>query len=117
MTKNVYWVLKATIGEGNLEPLKNLAQRFCEATQSEEGVIAYEWSVSDDESTLHILERFADSTAALTHLENVGPILPELMALATPTVMECYGAIDDNFREATKRLPMSYTTMFAGFHR
>lgn len=117
MTNNIYWILKANIGEGNLAALKELAAKFCHMTQEEPGVVAYEWSVSEDGKVLHIYERYADSDAGLAHLANVGPSLPELMALVTPVSIECYGNVGDNLKDAMKALPMSYMETFAGFHK
>ncbi len=117
MTSNIYWILEADIGVGNLGALKRLTSEFCEATREEEGTIAYEWSLSADESVLHIYERFADSGAALAHLERVGPRLPELFGLVSLTEIECYGAATGAFKEAVKELPVVYFESFNGFHR
>ncbi len=117
MTENVYWILKGTIGEGNQDAVKELAQRFSEKTNSEEGVIAYEWSMSADGSQLHVYERFKNSDAALAHLGNVGPDLPELLGLVTPTAIECYGSPNDAFKAAVGIFPVSFFETFQGFHR
>jgi quinol monooxygenase YgiN len=116
MTNNVYWVIKAEIVEGQLAALRAIAPKFCEMTKTEPGAIAYEWSLSADEKTVHIYERYEDSDAALAHLGNVGPHLPELMGvIILPTAIECYGAASDAFKEALKDFPMIYFDQFDGF--
>lgn len=117
MTGNVYWVLVADVNEGQEEALRALAKTFSEKTKTEPGALAYEWSLSDNASRLHIHERYADSEAALAHLANVGPVLGDLLALVTPVQIDCYGRVSDAFREATKDLPMVYYTQFEGFSR
>ena len=115
MTNQIYWILKASINEGKKGELQGLAKQFCELTEKEEGVVAYEWSINDD--MLHIYERYANSDEALSHTANIGSLLPELIELVTPTEIECYGAASDAFKEAFKDVPMVYFDTFAGFHR
>ena len=117
MTSDIYWILKAEIREGKFEELKKLAPIFCEMTKNEEGVIAYEWSVSADGKMLHIYERYTDSDASLAHLANISSKLPELMEIVAITEIECYGAATSTFKEAVKDLPMVYWENFEGFHR
>ena len=117
MTDNIYWIIKLNIGEGNIQAIKDLAPAFIEKTKQEEGALAYEWSVSADGSELHVYERYADSDAALAHLGNVGPMLPELFALASPITIEVYGSASDVFKEAVKDFPTNYHSQFDGFSR
>ena len=117
MTSNIYWIFKAEIGEGKLEALKKLASKFCQITEIESSVIAYEWSISTNGKMLHVYERYVDSDAALTHLANVDPHIPELMELVTPTEIICYGAASNSFKEAVKDFPMVYMENFEGFHK
>lgn len=118
MTNNVFWVLKADVLDGQLDALKAIAPKFCEMTKTEPGSIAYEWSLSADEKTVHIYERYEDADAALAHFGNVGPVLPELMGVSiAPTVIECYGAASDAFKEALKDFPMVYFDQFDGFSK
>ena len=69
MSDNVYWILKCDIRDGQLESLKVLAKEMSEATEREEGAIAYEWHLSSDETSVRIYERFADSEATKVHLD------------------------------------------------
>ncbi len=117
MTDNLYWVLVADVNEGQEAALRALAKTFVERTKTEPGALAYEWSFSDDNSRLHIHERYASSEAALAHLANMGPVLGNLLALVSVERLDCYGSVSDAFREATRDLPMVYHTQFAGFSR
>lgn len=117
MTDNIYWILKAKIGDGNLDSLKRLAEEFCGMTKPEPGVITYEWSITPDGEFLHIYERYLDSDAAMAHLANVGSELPRLMALVSVTEIECYGKVGSDFREASKDFPMVYMDTFCGFRK
>ena len=117
MRSQIYWILKCDVNEGRLDDLKTTATKFCELTAAEEGVMAYEWSLSEDATVLHVYERYTNSEAALAHLGNVGPFLDELFSLATPREIVCYGNASDAFREAVKDLPVRYLNTFDGFHK
>jgi quinol monooxygenase YgiN len=109
---NLYWVLKATINEGQLEALQVLTKDLVKLTQAESGALAYEWSISEDQKSLHIYERYIDSEAALAHLANVGEHLPKLMQLIAPTTMECYGPASNQFKQAVAGLPVVYFNIY-----
>ena len=117
MTENIYWIISLKIGDGNVQAVKDIAPVFCDLTKQEPGALAYEWSLSADGSKLNVYERYVNSDAALAHLANVGPRLPELFALASPTGIECYGAASDTFKEAVKDLPVTFYSQFDGFCR
>ncbi|MEH6443913.1 MAG: antibiotic biosynthesis monooxygenase [Oceanospirillaceae bacterium] len=117
MSKNIYWTFSAAVNEGSLEQVKELASTMIELTQQEAGAIAYEWSLSPDESILYVYERYQNSDAALQHLANVGSCLPKLMQLISPIKLDCYGSVSESFKEAVKGLPMVYNQTFNGFHK
>jgi len=117
MTENIYWILKAKIGDRNLDNLKRLAEECCEITKTEPGVMAYEWSIAQDRGTLHIYERYVNTEAAMAHMANLSAQLPRLMELVTVTEIECYGKAGSDFREAAKDFPMTYMETFCGFRK
>lgn len=109
---NLYWVLKASINEGQLDTLKILTKDLIKLTQTEPGALAYEWSISEDQKNLHIYERYVDCDAALEHLANVGEFLPKLMQLITPTTLECYGPASNQFKQAFAGFPVVYFNVY-----
>ncbi len=117
MSNQIYWTLICDVNNGQLDALKTVSKKFCELTAQEEGVVAYEWSLSSDTGVLHVHERYVDSDAALAHLGNVGPHLDELFALVAPREIICYGNASDAFRDAVRDFPMTYMDMFNGFNR
>ena len=117
MTDNVYWVLRAEVGQQGVRPIQELAKRFCEQTKQEHGTLDYEWSFNADQTQLHVYERYADSAAALTHIQNVGPLLPEFMALTQNIRFEVYGEVSEEIKGALSELDVQYFQIFEGFHR
>ena len=65
----------ALIGEGGMgqvDAFRALAEEMSVATAKEQGVLNYEWSLSEDGKTCHILERYADSDGVRAHLDTFG---------------------------------------------
>jgi quinol monooxygenase YgiN len=63
----VAWLTQCAVKEGQLEAFKALMDEMVAATRDEPGTLDYEWFISDDDSTVHIYERFADSDATIAH--------------------------------------------------
>jgi autoinducer 2-degrading protein len=118
MTEAIYWILEANIKPGKLDALKSLAQAFSESTQKyEQGALIYEWSINESSDTLHIFERFENNEAALIHLANVGPKLPELMETVDLQSIKCHGPVSEAFKDACEGMPIRYFEVFSGFAR
>ena len=61
-SEQVYWVL--TLAVDDLEKFKSVVQRLVVATQKEEpGTLEYEYTVTDDQKTVDVVERYANSRA------------------------------------------------------
>ena len=114
---NIFWVLKCSVNEGQLDALKSLATEFCTGAEKEDGTIGYQWALTEDDSALHICERFRDNASAVTHLGNVGPHLGKLMEVVTPTGFEVYGPAGDDLREGLSTMGATFHAQFAGFAR
>jgi quinol monooxygenase YgiN len=118
MTDNVYWMLTLKINDGKLDDFKRLATEMSVATKDEPGALVYEWHLAEDGSTCHIYERYADSSATMTHLGNFGSKFAErFMALATPQSFFVYGKPNDQVKGALADFGAAYLTQFAGFVR
>lgn len=117
MSDQVFWTVRATIHDGKVDALKALTESFVAQTRNEPGTLAYQWSISEDNSTLHIYERYTDSDAALAHLGAIGPLLPKISELVTITGIDCYGAPAEAFRQAVAEMPFNFFGTYAGFHR
>ena len=72
MSENISWNLRVSIREGQLDNFNALMSEMVESTQSEVGALMYEWFLSEDKTTCHIYERYADSDAVMAHLGNFG---------------------------------------------
>ena len=71
--QNVYWMLELKIKDGQRAPFEQLMHAMVESTQTEPGALDYRWTIAEDGQSCHILERYTDSAATLTHLAGFGP--------------------------------------------
>ena len=90
-----------------------------DTTQTNEpGAINYEWTIAEDNATIHIYERYADSEATMVHLGAFGEKFAErFMSQVDPTRFDVYGNPNDQVKEALSGLGPVYMTPIGGFVR
>lgn len=112
------YVVELTINDGGLDTFKELAAGYAASVQENEPTTTtYQWYLAEDNSKCLLHESFTDSEALLQHLANVGPTLPDLLAVAPITRVEVFGTPSDAAREALDGLGSTYFPHFAGFQR
>src|SRR2546423_12969493 len=67
MEGHVSWVNELTVKEGKLETFRELMEEMVSGTSNEPGTLAYEWYISHDGGTVHVVETYADSAAVGAH--------------------------------------------------
>jgi quinol monooxygenase YgiN len=118
MGEQVSWVLELNVKPGQLESFRSLMNEMVEATKGETGTEMYEWFVSEDGTKIHIYERYADSDATLTHLNNFGQhFAKRFMSMVEPTRFVVYGAPNEQAKSALDGLRATYYDPFGGFAR
>ncbi|MBX7041891.1 MAG: antibiotic biosynthesis monooxygenase [Ignavibacteria bacterium] len=119
MSKNVHWIIEASVREGKLEDLKGLITEMVDATKaSEPGAINYNWNFNDDESYLYLYERYADSDAALVHMGNfVKNFAGRFMSFLEIKKFVAFGDISDQMKKALSGAGAKVMTDHAGFDR
>ena len=81
------------------------------------GTLGYQWYVAEDGKHALLRETFASSEAMMTHLGNVGPSLPDLLAVAPITRLEVEGDPSDDARKALADLGAVHFRHHGGFDR
>jgi quinol monooxygenase YgiN len=96
---------------------KALIAQIVPETQKEPGTLVYEYSVNEDNSTAHILERYkADSV--VSHVdETFAPFGERFLQLCTITSLTVYGTPDAETRKRLDPFGAVYMTPFDGFSR
>jgi quinol monooxygenase YgiN len=112
----VYWVLTVTVDQ--MDKFKVLIQQLVTATAKEAGAVQYEYNIGDDQKTVDIYERYADSEAAMLHVEKTfGLFSKEFLALAKPARWVIYGTPFNELKQALADFHPIYMTTFDGFVR
>lgn len=77
------------IPAGKTQEFKALCERFVEKTKSEPGALYYGFCFDGDQA--HCREGYANAEGLLAHLENVGALLQEMIAMVELTRLEIVG--------------------------
>ena len=119
MSDNVYWMLEVAIKPGQLDNFKTLMMEMVEATQANEpNTLNYEWTISEDDQSCHIYERYADSAATLTHLKAFGEKFAQrFLAAVNPTRLVVYGNPNDQVKQGLSGFGGVFMTPIGGFAR
>jgi len=118
MSTVVSWNLQLAIRDGRLDDFRSLMNEMVESTRAEAGAQAYEWFVTEDGTTCHIYERYADSAAAMVHLGTFGSTFAErFLSFVEPTGFSVYGDPSDDVRGVLDGFGAVYLGPFGGFAR
>ena len=115
MNNNIHWTINATIKEGRLEGLKEHIVKMVEMTKTEEGALNYEFFLNDDNTRIFIHERYANSEAAIAHVQNVGPHLGPFLDAVEMDPIVIFGDLSDEGKTAFAPFGASYTNHLNGF--
>ena len=118
MSDVVSWDLMVAVKAGELENFRTLMGEMVEATKQEPGALVYEWFISDDNSAVHLYERYADSEATLAHLGNFGENFAGcFFGSVEATGFYVYGSPNEAAAEALRDAGAQILGSFGGFAR
>ncbi len=116
MRANIQWTVQANVRDGQFETAKALASEMTTATRNEDGCAQYEFFFAADGSTCHVLEEYADSDAAMVHLQNfLTNFVERFMGCLEPTAVYVYGSPSDALKEGMKPFGAQYLGFVDGF--
>jgi quinol monooxygenase YgiN len=69
MAGEILWHVELKVKPGQLGNFRTLTREMVAVTRREPGVLSYQRFASEDGTIIHVYERYADSAAALAHLE------------------------------------------------
>lgn len=96
---------------------KALIATIVAATRTEPGTLIYEYSVNEDNSTVHILERY-NVDAVVSHVDTTfAPFGQRFLELCTIKSLVVYGTPDAEIRKRLDPFGAVYMTPFDGFSR
>jgi len=116
VVKDICFNLVATVAPGKFDAFKAFIGPVVEQTKREPGCLGYELTVSDDKSTVYMLERFRDSAAIIHHItETFSKSAKEFGELVTVTNFVIFGDPNPEVRKMLEGAAAIYTSRFDGF--
>jgi quinol monooxygenase YgiN len=110
-------LFKLSIKPEQFAEFEALISRIVTATRQEPGTLVYEYSVNDERSIVHILERY-DAEALVSHVDTTfAPFGERFLELCTITDLTVYGTPDAEIRKRLDPFGAVYMTTFDGFSR
>jgi quinol monooxygenase YgiN len=121
MTERVSWVNELAVKDGKLETFKELMEEMVSGARDQPGTLSYEWYISTDGGTVHVVETYADSAAVVAHHLSEGFALQNwagrFIDCVDVTRVNAYGDPDAAAREVLDRLGATYHSAWGGFSR
>ncbi len=95
-----------------------MAEMVKATQENEKGTLSYEWSVSDDNKTCYIFERYTDSAAAMIHVKSFAEHFAERFnkALEIKTFVY-FGKPNEEVNKALSDAGGVYNKSIGGFTR
>ncbi|SDK34526.1 Quinol monooxygenase YgiN [Agrobacterium fabrum] len=116
MRQDIYWVCVFKVQPIHFDDFKAIVRPLVEMTRKEEGSMAYEYNVSDDRSTIHIIEHYRSSAAVVHHVqETFSQFAERFTALATVSSFVVYGEPNEEARTILDGFGAVYLSNFDGF--
>lgn len=105
------------LSDQNLPKFKAMCEQFVELTQKEEKVLYYGFSINGN--IVHCREGYADAEGVLAHMQNVGELLQQALAISDLERLEIHGPAEElaKLKEPLADLDISYYTLELGFRR
>lgn len=118
MAKELFWIFTLQLKPGQLDAFKAMVAEIVPLAENEPGTLAYQWSLNHDQSIVHIYERYADSDAFVSHVEQTfSHFTTCFMAMVNVQSLVVYGEPNAACREALDTFNAAYMTLFNGFSR
>lgn len=117
MKNEITCIFQLEINEEKLSEFKSLVSKIVDATSKELGTRSYIYSVSKDEKTVHIVERY-QKNALISHIKNTfSPFAEEFLSLVNIIGLTVYGEPDNDIRMQLNIFGPVYMKPFDGFTR
>lgn len=117
MENEIINVFNLAVKDGKFPAFKHLIEKVVKATHKEAGTLLYIYSVSDDQKTAHIIERYQADTV-IDHVEQTfSQFAEEFLSLVDVTSLTVHGKPDAALRAKLDPFGAVYMTPFDGFAR
>jgi len=116
MGTDISWQVELAVKPGQLENFRALTKGTVETTRREQGALLYERFVSGDGRMIYVYERYADSAAAVAHLQTFAATYGERFAkMVDRKRFTVFGIPSEELKRMLDGLGATYLTPFEGF--
>ena len=97
--------------DNKLSELQDAVKELQEySSQTEKGMLQYDWYVSENSDTIKVLETYTNSEAVLFHFDNCKPFGARLSQARVFVSMEVFGNASDTLRQRVKKINAQHFT-------
>lgn len=97
--------------DNKLPELQQTVQELQEhCLKTEDGMLQYDWYVSEDNTTIKVLETYTNSEAVLFHFDNYKPFAAKLSQARTFVSLEVFGNSSEALRQRVKKINAQHYT-------
>jgi quinol monooxygenase YgiN len=118
-TDDVYWLITASINDGQLANVKSINKELVSASLANEPMtLVYDWSISADGKTCYFFERYDNSEAVMIHDANFNEKFAErLMPMIEIQSFKLFGNPNAEVLEMLSGFGASFHQSIGGFAR
>ncbi len=119
MSKPIFLTVSFRIIDGRRSAFESTARQMVAETKKEPGALAYEFYVAKDSAECRLLEGYADSDTAASHLTGpvVTDLVPKLLESATLEAFEVYGDASPRLVEIIANFSAKLFGIVEGYRR
>jgi quinol monooxygenase YgiN len=116
---HVYWLITASVKDGQLENLKEINAEMVQNTKNNEpGTLTYDWSVTADGKTCYFFEHYANSDAVMIHTKTFGEkYAARLLEMIEIKNFEVFGNPNETVKNSLSPLGANFHRSIGGYAR
>jgi len=105
------------IQDGKLDEVKSICAKMVEQTKTES--LCHYYSFFFDDHTMFCREAYENAEGVLAHIENIGPLLGQVLELSEMTTLEVHGPAEElaKLKEPLAELSPRYFTLECGYKK
>ena len=114
----VKFTIELTVEPSQLDSFKRLAKEMNLIVRcNEPQTIQCQWYFHEGDNKWYLTETFANSEAFLTHLQDAGPKLEEILEIAEVSRFEVFGELSHSAKAVIATFGVKYFTFWDGVNR
>jgi len=104
--------------DNKAEELKEVVEDLqSHCSETEDGMLQYDWYLSENSSTIKVLETYTNSEAVLYHFDNYKPFAERLSNYRSFISLEVYGAASDELRQRVKKINAEHFSLLSPLNK